>query len=246
MFASLLSPSSHPSPAAPAQVAANPEVSCVCKCVPRGHLGCPWSPSLWSEGQLPRPVPSHPAPPSLPSTPCAGMLSPAQGSPPFRAPCPPGYGGSSFVPPRPLPCSRGSNHLFQVCWAPRNEACLPHCEFQHLSWGSSKCYRNKCTSSIPLSFKNGNPGIHQVMTRRGGCINTCYSESSQSEPAADCVSPVARHSGKGRTMETVNNQGREFTDGPVVKTLPSKTEGVGSIPGQGARSHMLQLRVLMP
>lgn len=53
MFASLLSPSSHPSPAAPAQVAANPEVSCVCKCVPRGHLGCPWSPSLWSEGQLP-------------------------------------------------------------------------------------------------------------------------------------------------------------------------------------------------
>lgn len=41
MFASLLAPSFHPSPAAPAQVAANPEVSCVSKCVPRGHLSCP-------------------------------------------------------------------------------------------------------------------------------------------------------------------------------------------------------------
>ena len=174
------------------------------------------------------------------------MLSPAQGSPPFRAPCPPGYGGPSFVPPRPLPCSCGSNHSCQVCWALRSEACRPHCESQHLPRGSSKCYWNKCMGSIPLSFKNGNPGIHQVMTRRGGNANTCYSESSQSELAADCVSPAARHSGKGRTVETVNNQGLEFTDGPVVKTLPSNTEGVGSIPGQGTRSHMLPLRVLMP
>ena len=174
------------------------------------------------------------------------MLSPAQGLPPFRAPCPPRYGGPSFVPPRPLPCSRGSNHLCQVCWAPRHEACLPHCESQNLPWDSSKGYQNKCTSSMPLSFKNGNPGIHQVMTRHGGNVNTCYSESSQSEPAADCVSPTAWHSGKGKTMETVNHQGLEFTDGPVVKILPSNTESVGSVPGQGTRSHMLQLRVLMP
>ena len=47
-------------------------------------------------------------------------------------------------------------------------------------------------------------------------------------------------------METVNHQGLEFTDGPVVKILPSNTESVGSVPGQGTRSHMLQLRVLMP
>lgn len=40
MFASLSSPSFHPSLAVPAQVAANPEVSCVCRCVPRGHLSC--------------------------------------------------------------------------------------------------------------------------------------------------------------------------------------------------------------
>ena len=176
---------------------------------------------------------------------CRNALS-CPGITPLRTPCPPGYGGPSFVPPRPLPCSCGSNYLCQVCWDPRNKACLPHCEFQHLPRGSSKSYRNKCTSSIPLSFKNGNPGIHQVMTRHGGCINTCYSESSQSEQAADCVSPTTWHSGKGRTMETVNHQGLEFTDGPVFKTLPSNTEGMGSIPGQGARSHMLPLRVLMP
>ena len=33
---------------------------------------------------------------------------------------------------------------------------------------------------------------------------------------------------------------------PVVKTLPSNAVGPGSIPGQGTRSHMPQLRVHMP
>ena len=28
-----------------------------------------------------------------------------------------------------------------------------------------------------------------------------------------------------------------FTDGPVVKTLPSEAEDVGLIPGQGAKIH---------
>ena len=33
----------------------------------------------------------------------------------------------------------------------------------------------------------------------------------------------------------------EFPGGPVVKTLPSNAGGEGLIPGQGSRSHMLQL-----
>ena len=36
--------------------------------------------------------------------------------------------------------------------------------------------------------------------------------------------------------------GRDFPGGPVAKTLCSQCKGLGSIPGQGARAHMLQLR----
>ena len=33
---------------------------------------------------------------------------------------------------------------------------------------------------------------------------------------------------------------RDFPSGPMIKTLPSNTGGVGSIPGQGAKLHALQ------
>ena len=36
--------------------------------------------------------------------------------------------------------------------------------------------------------------------------------------------------------------GRDFPGGPVAKTLCSQCKGLGSIPGQGTRAHMLQLR----
>ena len=39
---------------------------------------------------------------------------------------------------------------------------------------------------------------------------------------------------------------RDFPDGPVAKTPHSQCRGPGSIPGQGARSHMLQVRVCLP
>ena len=35
----------------------------------------------------------------------------------------------------------------------------------------------------------------------------------------------------------------DFPGGPVAKTLGSQCRGLGSIPGQGTRSHILQLRV---
>ena len=38
----------------------------------------------------------------------------------------------------------------------------------------------------------------------------------------------------------------DFPDGPVAKTPCSQCRGPGSIPGQGTRSHMPQLRVCMP
>ena len=41
---------------------------------------------------------------------------------------------------------------------------------------------------------------------------------------------------------------KDFPGGPVAKTLHSQSRGLSSIPGQGTRSHMLQLlvRVHMP
>ena len=39
---------------------------------------------------------------------------------------------------------------------------------------------------------------------------------------------------------------RDFPGGPVAKTLCSNAGGPGSIPGQGTRSHMLQIRACMP
>ena len=41
---------------------------------------------------------------------------------------------------------------------------------------------------------------------------------------------------------SINKNSRDFPGGPVAKTLSSQCRGPGSIPGQGARSHMLQLR----
>ena len=38
----------------------------------------------------------------------------------------------------------------------------------------------------------------------------------------------------------------EFPGGPVAKTPCCQCRGLGSIPGQGTRSHMLQLRVPVP
>ena len=37
-----------------------------------------------------------------------------------------------------------------------------------------------------------------------------------------------------------------FSGGPVAKTAHSHCRGPVSIPGQGARAHVLQLRVCMP
>ena len=39
---------------------------------------------------------------------------------------------------------------------------------------------------------------------------------------------------------------RDFPGGLVAKTPCSQQGGLGSIPGQGTRPHMLQLRVCMP
>ena len=39
---------------------------------------------------------------------------------------------------------------------------------------------------------------------------------------------------------------RDFPGGPVAKPPHSNAGGPGSTPGQGTRSHMLQLRVHMP
>ena len=39
---------------------------------------------------------------------------------------------------------------------------------------------------------------------------------------------------------------QDFPGGPVAKTLCSQCRALGSIPGQGTRSHMLQLRPCMP
>ena len=38
---------------------------------------------------------------------------------------------------------------------------------------------------------------------------------------------------------------RDFPGGPIAKTLSSQCRGSGSIPGQGTRLHMPQLRVHM-
>ena len=35
----------------------------------------------------------------------------------------------------------------------------------------------------------------------------------------------------------------DFPGGPVVKNMPSEAGDVGSIPGQGTRSHMPQLKI---
>ena len=39
---------------------------------------------------------------------------------------------------------------------------------------------------------------------------------------------------------------RDFPGGPVAKTPHYQRRGPGLIPGQGTRSHMLQLKVCMP
>lgn len=99
-----------------------------------GHLTAHGSPSAWSVAQ---PVPSRPASCPLPSTLCAGLLSPTQPWPTFRVPFPPGCWGPSFVPPRPPPGSRASNRSCQVSWTTRHWASPPQHESQHLPPGSS-------------------------------------------------------------------------------------------------------------
>ena len=42
--------------------------------------------------------------------------------------------------------------------------------------------------------------------------------------------------------QTGKKEPRDFPDGPVVKTRRSNAGGLGSIPGEGNRSHMPQLR----
>ena len=44
----------------------------------------------------------------------------------------------------------------------------------------------------------------------------------------------------------VKTTNRDFPGGPVAKTPCFQSRGPGSIPGQGTRSHMLELRVHMP
>ena len=41
-------------------------------------------------------------------------------------------------------------------------------------------------------------------------------------------------------LSTLKMSGKDFPNGPVVKTLCSQCRGLGSIPGRGTRSHMTQ------
>ena len=45
--------------------------------------------------------------------------------------------------------------------------------------------------------------------------------------------------------ESREKKKQDFADGPMPKTPRSNAEGLGSIPGQGRRSHMPQIRVCM-
>ena len=47
----------------------------------------------------------------------------------------------------------------------------------------------------------------------------------------------------GDSSQTKQRKRRDFPGGPVAKTLHSQFRGWGSIPGQGTRSHMPQLKV---
>ena len=53
---------------------------------------------------------------------------------------------------------------------------------------------------------------------------------------------------QGRMMlkQYLGWQWRDFRGGPVAKLHSPNAGGLGLIPGQGTRSHMLQLRVHMP
>ena len=47
----------------------------------------------------------------------------------------------------------------------------------------------------------------------------------------------------GLTSEESLRTWGDFPGGPVAKTLHSQCRGLGSVPGQGTRSHMPQLRI---
>ena len=48
------------------------------------------------------------------------------------------------------------------------------------------------------------------------------------------------------TAQEEEGGGKVFPSGPVARTPHSQCKGTGSIPGQGTRSHMLELGVYMP
>ena len=69
----------------------------------------------------------------------------------------------------------------------------------------------------------------------------CYSENSRARTSW-VITDDWRNMGKGG----IKRRMREFPGGPVVKISPSNAWGVCSIPGQGTRSHMLQLNIFLP
>lgn len=46
------------------------------------------------------------------------------------------------------------------------------------------------------------------------------------------------------SSEIIKSMGRDFPDDPVAKTCTPKAGGLGLTPGQGTRSHILQLKIL--
>ena len=71
------------------------------------------------------------------------------------------------------------------------------------------------------------------------CVNFAHFEINEENLMYMWVGNVSCHSSKQRMFESLPG-------GPVVKTPPSRFRGPGFIPGQGTRSHMLQLRAHMP
>ena len=65
----------------------------------------------------------------------------------------------------------------------------------------------------------------------GGCVGVCVYYEREAETENE--------------YEYKDNP-QDFPGGPVAKTLCSQGRALGSIPGQGTRSHMLQLRPCMP
>ena len=51
------------------------------------------------------------------------------------------------------------------------------------------------------------------------------------------------NTGQIKLVENLVKRGTDFPGGPVVRTQAPNAGGLGSIPGQGTRSHMSQLKI---